>query len=648
MHVGVSGAAASQDRIDWRLLDAGIEQANIPSLLMVLVQMTGDLSWLAPRYAPRRARGLDDNDDGGLDPQLQEEIRAAAKRAIAEWRAGSPMAMPRPDDGFLAHMLGVAMAEAIPPGYGEIIASDLGLVDEQPHVVAPPGFRAIIVGAGVSGISAAVNLRRMGIECRIFEKNEDVGGTWWENHYPGAGVDTPNLTYTFSFSKNDWSRNFPLQGEILSYFQDTADRFGLREMISFGTKVQQAVWNEGARQWEVDVLGSDDVLVREVADIVISAVGVLNIPLIPEIPGADSFPGRIVHTARWPHDLELAGKRVAVIGNGASAMQVVPAIAPSVEHMTIFARSKQWAAPFPQFGREIPDGVRYLMQQVPLYRDWYQQRLTWTFNDRIHASLFKDESWPEPDRSLNPVNDAHRRAFTRYVVDELGDRQDLLEHVLPDFPPFAKRMLLDNGWYRTIIRDNVTLVPHHLAKIEGDTLTASNGDAADVDVIVLATGFRAAKFLASFKVIGREGVDLHEKWDTDDARAYLGTAIPGFPNFFMLLGPNVGSGHGGSMIRSIECQTHYVTKVLEALFERRAAAVEVREDVYEDYARRIDEAHERMVWTHTGVDNWYRNSRGRVTVITPWRNDDFWRMTRNADPGEYHFTEGMPESADAG
>ncbi len=628
---------APQGSVDMSLLERGIDQANIPSLLMVLFQITADGKWLEPPYAPHRGRGLDDNDDAGLDPDIQAEIRAAAKQAIGGWLGGGALALPRPDNAVLARMLGVAMAEDVPLGYGEIIASDLGLEAERPRRPAPAGFRAIVIGAGVSGISAAVNLRKRGIACRVFEKNEDVGGTWWENHYPGAGVDTPNLTYTFSFAKNDWSRNFPLQAEILSYFQETATRFGLRDMISFGTTVKKAAWNAETALWEVDIVGPDGVSQRETADIVISAVGVLNIPLIPEIAGAGTFPGPIIHTARWQNDIDLAGKRVAVVGNGASAMQIVPAIAPKVDHLTIFARSKQWAAPFPQFGREVPAGVRYLMQQVPLYRDWYQQRLTWTFNDRIHSSLFKDESWPEPHRSLNRTNDSHRRAFTKYVVEQLGDRQDLLEHVLPDFPPFAKRMLLDNGWYRTLIRDNVTLIPQHLVKIDGNMLTAANGETAEADILILATGFRAAEFLASYEVIGRDGVDLHEAWETDNARAYLGSTIPGFPNFFLLLGPNVGSGHGGSMIRSIECQTNYLMSLLDELFARRADAVEVSEDVFEAYNQRIDDAHNRMVWTHKGVDNWYRNSRGRVTAITPWRNDDFWRMTRQADPADYRF-----------
>lgn len=637
--------AHAPSEIDWSLLDAGIDEGNIPSLLMVLTQLTGNLAWLEPPYAPLRGRGLDDNDDARLPPEVQADIRTAAKAAIRDWLGGAPMGLPRPDDATLARMLGVSMAEPVPSGYGEIIADDLGFSKRPERRPAPDGFRAIIIGAGVSGISAAVNLRQRGIAVSIFEKNEDFGGTWFENRYPGAGVDTPNLTYTFSFAKQDWSRNFPLRDELFAYFRDTADRFGLRDCTTFGATVTRATWDAAAHRWNVTVRMADGSEHVDTADVVMSAVGVLNVPQIPDIPGSQTFPGEIIHTARWNDSIDVKGKRVAVVGNGASAMQIVPAIAPDVAHMTIFARSKQWAAPFPQFGRRIPEGVRYLMRLVPLYRDWYQQRLTWTFNDRIHSSLFKDADWSDQARSLNQVNDGHRAFFTRYVEEQLADRPDLVPHVLPDFPPFAKRMLLDNGWYRTIRRDNVTLVPEHLASVDGNVVRAAGGQEAEVDMIILATGFRAAEFLGSYDVVGRDGQRLHDVWDHDDARAYLGTVIPGFPNFFLLLGPNVGSGHGGSMIRSIECQTNYLMGVLDELFARHAEAVEVRQEVYDDYARRIDEAHEKMVWTHGGARNWYRNSRGRVTAITPWRNDDFWRMTRAPNPAEYVFERG--EESDA-
>jgi 4-hydroxyacetophenone monooxygenase len=632
-------ANSPPEKIDLGLLKQGVEQANLPTLLMVLVQLTGEEKWLAEPFIPRRGKGLDDNDTGNLPQKTQKEIRSAAFEAIANWTRGTPPVLAKPSRAFLAKMLSVAMVEEVPEQYGDVIAAAMKFEEEPPRVRAPAHTKAIIIGAGVSGICAAIKLHEMGIECQILEKNKGFGGTWWENRYPGCGVDTPNLTYTFSFAANDWSRYFPLQREILGYIEKTANEFHLKERIAFDTKVIRARWVEADAKWEVLVSDAEGKEHRHYADILVSATGVLNIPRIPKIKGIESFKGPVVHSARWPEDLNVEGKRVAVIGNGASAMQLVPAIAPKVAQLTIFARSKQWAAPFPQFGKAVPEGVRYLLNVVPMYRAWYEQRLSWTFNDRVHETLFKDPKWRDPQRSVNAVNDRHRRFFTNYVVSELGDRQDLLEHVLPDYPPFAKRMLLDNGWYRALRRDNVQLIPHNLSEVQDGKLIAGNGETVEADVIVLATGFKASEILSSYEIIGREGTVLSEFWENDNPSAYLGTTVPGFPNFFILLGPNVGAGHGGSMIRNIECQTNYATSVLQEMFEKNAATAEVRQDIYQDYSKKIDEAHEKMVWTHPGVDNWYRNSRGRVVVITPWRNDAFWRMTRQANPEEYVFGE---------
>lgn len=625
------------DLVDRARLRQGVDEANIPALLMTLVQLTGERRYLEPPYAPRRGRGLDDNDSGGLPEEIQHEVREAAWAAISAWLDGREPALPRPANTDLAAMLAVAMTEQVPGEYGDIVAASMHLDTPEPPVKASRALSAIIIGAGISGMVAAIRLQQMGIDYRIFEKNHEFGGTWWENRYPGCGVDTPNLTYTFSFRPNDWSMFFPLRDEIEAYLRGTAAEYRLYDKVSFGTHVTRAEWLADENRWQVTVRSEDGSISVHHADIVFSAVGILNIPVIPDIKGLDQFAGRVVHTSDWPEDIDLADKRVAVIGNGASAMQVVPAIADTVASLTIFARSKHWIAPFPQFRKPVPDGVRYLMQVVPLYRAWVEQRLSWTFNDRVHGTLFRDPEWSHPERAVNAINDGHREFFTRYVKEELGERQDLLDQVLPDYPPFAKRMLLDNGWYRTLRKPQVKLVPQRLAEVRGSTLVAGDGSEIEADVVILATGFQAANVLGSYDVIGRDGQVLREYWEGDNAAAYLGTLVPGFPNFFILLGPNVGSGHGGSMIRNIENQAHYATRIIETLIQHDAAAVEVREDVYRDYKARIDAAHEKLVWTHPGTENWYRNAHGRVIAITPWRNDAFWRMTRTAKVEDLRF-----------
>ena len=620
------------------LLKDGIANANIPALLMVLYQMTGEATWLQEPFAPGRSPGLDDNDSGQLPDEVQTQIRMAAEEAIEAWLAGRPLAIERPTNLRLAEMLSVAMTEHVPEEYGDIVAAGMGYdLEPTADTAIAADKTAIVIGGGVSGICAGIELGKLGIDYTLFEKNEDFGGTWFENRYPGCGVDTPSLTYTFSCRPNDWSMYFPLRDEIEGYLLDTAREFGLYDKACFRTHVEEARWNTATDQWDVTITTPDGKRETHSADYLFSAVGILNIPKFPQIDGLDEFAGEVYHTSRWPAEADLSGKRVAVIGNGASGMQVAPAIADEVSRMTIFARSKQWAAPFPQFRKKVPEGVRYLMQVVPLYRAWLEQRLSWTFNDRVHGTLFRDPEWEHPERAVNEINDAHRRVFTRYVEEQLQDRPELIERVLPEYPPFAKRMLLDNGWFRTIKKPHVDLIPEHLAKVEGNTLSTSSGETVEADVIILATGFQTTNVLGSYDIVGREGQLLRDHWGEDNASAYLGTLVPGFPNFFILLGPNVGSGHGGSMIRNIENQMHFAGQVVQCAEAQEASTVEVKETAYTDYSRRIDDAHDRLVWTHPGTENWYRNSQGRVVAITPWRNDAFWRMTRSPDEADLQF-----------
>jgi 4-hydroxyacetophenone monooxygenase len=620
--------------------------ANVPSLLMVLVQLTGERRWLDERYRPEKARGLSDNDTGGLPLEVQDEIRVAAFDAIRGWRGGEPVAIPAPSDGLLVEMMGATMGETVPPQYAPMIAAELG-VDRAEGVGAtgsaamaagraPTGSEVAVIGAGISGICAGVRLKEAGIPFTIFEKNDDVGGVWLQNRYPGAAVDTPNHLYSFSFAPHDWSRYFAPQEEIRAYLRKVAEDFDLLPHIRFATEVTSARWDESGLSWTLTAVDDQGRELRHDATMVISAVGAFNKPKWPKVTGMDRFKGPTAHTARWPDDLDLTGKRVAVIGTGASAMQVVPAIAESTESLTVFQRSPQWIAPFEKFQQSIPEPVRVLLREVPLYYAWYRTRLAWVFNDRLHASLQKDPSWDHPNRSINEINDRHRRGLTRYIEGELGNRTDLLDKCVPDYPPFGKRMLLDNGWYRTVARDDVELIDESVVEVRADRVVSSSGEEFVVDVLVWATGFDVVNFLAPMEIIGRDGRRLHEQWNGDDARAYLGTAIPGFPNLFCLYGPNTQFGHGGSLITVMERQMDYLMALLTRMAEHDVEVVEVREEVHDEYNERIDRAHENMVWTHQGMDTYYRNSRGRVVVNNPFRMVDFWSFTEDADLSDYH------------
>jgi 4-hydroxyacetophenone monooxygenase len=471
----------------------------------------------------------------------------------------------------------------------------------------------------------------------IVERRHAVGGVWYDNRYPGAACDVPSHLYSFSFAPYDWSRFFAGSREIHSYLDRIADDFGIRENIRFGVEVTEARYDEGADEWEADVVTASGEHEKLRANLLFSCVGAFNKPRIPDVRGLDRFKGPSVHTARYPDaGLELAGRDVILVGNGASAMQVAPAIAEEVASLTIVQRTPQWVAPFPKFGKAIPEPLRRLLLQVPLYRLWYRLRLSWAFNDKLYEALQIDPHWNGNGQSINAINNAHRRGLTAYMKAELGGAQHLLPVVLPAYPPFGKRMLLDNGWFRTLARKNVRHVAGGVTKVLPDGVITSDGAEHKADIIIWATGFDVVNFLAPMKVFGLGGRNLHSDWNGDDARAYLGTVVPGYPNFFCLYGPNTQFGHGGSLITVLERQMHYIMSLLRQMFARGIDRVDVQRKVHDDYNEKVDRTHEQLVWTYPGVENYYKNSKGRVVVNNPFRILDVWRMTETADLGDFN------------
>lgn len=623
--------------VDDAALRDAIAVANIPVLAMVLHHLTGDDRWLSEPYAPTRARGLSDHDTGGLPEAVQAEIREAAEHAVRDWSRGVPPARPRPTPEHLEHMLSVCVAEDVPAEYARLMLVEMGFEpDATPALPAPVGDDAavLIVGAGVSGLALAVRLDRVGIPFTIVEKNDDVGGTWLENRYPGAGVDTPSYLYSLSFFPRNWSTYYGKRDEVLGYLRDVADHFGLRDRIRFRTEVRQAVWDDGSQRWHVQLDHADGTSERVAVRYLVTAVGLLSRPQVPDLPGMDRFRGPLFHSARWPEGLDVSGKRVAIVGSGASAMQIVPAIAAQAGHVTVFQRSPQWAAPAENYFSPVRPQVHWLVRHVPYYHRWYRFRLAWLFNDRVWPSLQKDPDWPHPERSLNATNDGYRAFFTAHIRAELGDREDLVDKALPTYPPYGKRILLDNGWYAALRRPDVELVTEAVSEITATGVRTSSGAEHAADVVVLCTGFEAQRLLHPIDIRGRDGRSIRDVWGDDDPHAYLGVATPGFPNLMFMYGPNTNPG-GGSYIFIAECQARYITDLLARSIEAGVAVLEPRPDVHDEFNRQVDEQHGRMVWTHPGMSTYYRNPSGRVVTNWPWRVVDYWERTGSADLDDF-------------
>ena len=628
--------------LDW--LEPALSIANIPTLACLLVHLTGDQRWIEGKYVPARTRGLDDNEDGGLSLDVQGEIRDAALQAIGAWVAGARPALENPSDALLCKIMGVSLGETIPLEYAPMIRNELHLPDAmatdakvRPETV-PAGFRAVIIGAGISGLCAAVEFRKAGIAYTILERNVRPGGVWLENRYPGAACDVPSHLYSFSFAPHEWSRYFAGSREIQAYLESLAEAEGIMENIRFGAEVIEARFVEDDQLWEVDAIGADGASETLRANIVVSGVGAFNKPRLPDIVGIESFKGPSVHTARYPDEgLELEGRDVVLVGNGASAMQVAPAIVDKVRSLTVVLRTPQWVAPFPKFGMDIPADLRRLMREVEPYRLWYRLRLSWAFNDKQYGALQRDPDWTERSDSINALNDVHRRGLTAYMEQELGTAGHLLPALLPDYPPFGKRMLMDNGWFRTLAKRHVETVIGSVVEVRSDGVVTSDGVERKADVLIWATGFDVVNLLAPMRVRGRDGMLLDTEWEADNARAYLGTVLPCFPTFFPLYAPNTQFGHGGSLISVLERQIHYVISLLGQMFDSHIDVIDVRRDIYEQYNERVDATHEKMIWTLPNLKGYYKNSRGRIVVNNPFRIVDVWKMTERANLEDFNL-----------
>ncbi|RYX97043.1 MAG: NAD(P)/FAD-dependent oxidoreductase [Comamonadaceae bacterium] len=633
---------------NFNLHDA-LKHASIPTLTMCLAQITGDECWLEAPFVPQKDVRLFADESGGLDEATQQAVRDAIEKVMGELERGDRSLPGAPDQEQLARMMRTCVAEPVPAEYVPLMMEEFGFAqrDAAWHEPVPRArledFQVLIVGAGMSGICAAVKLEQLGIRWTLVEKNADVGGVWMNNDYPEAGVDTPNHFYSYSFAPNTgWTGYFSKRDEVWKYFRDVADRFNVREKMRFSTEVNAMAWNDEAQRWEVDITAQDGVTRREQAHAVICAVGQLNRPKIPSIPGLADFAERAFHTAEWRHDVPLDGKRVALVGTGASSMQVLRTVAEKAAHVTIFQRSPQWVRPSTDYHRKVTPEVNWLLEHVPYYYQWYRFGLFWRFADGLLKSLDRDPDWPHPGRSVNKRNDRHRQQLTEYLLAELEGREDLVPKVLPDYPPYGKRILVDNDWYRTLKRDNVSLVNAGVSSVSNGELVDSEGTRHPVDVIVLGTGFEAGQMLMPMEITGRAGVRLHDLWEGDNPRAYKGITVPGFPNLFCLYGPNTNLGHGGSVIFQAECQVKYVTACLVAMLEKNLASIDVRSEVHDSYNQQVDEEHGRLIWTHPGMTSWHRNAQGRVFSTMPWRLVDYWNMTREPDLADYRVESRLP------
>jgi 4-hydroxyacetophenone monooxygenase len=627
---------------DEAALRSALAEADIAPMLMVHAQLSGDLD-LLDEVAPHihGAWSFLESVPEALKQKVRDRLVAVLKDYAVTGREPPQHIAPET----LQRMMSAGVGQTVPEEYIPLLVEETQLDGQDTRAVRwhrTPSredverFNVIIIGTGFSGLCAAIRLKQLGIPFVTLEKNQGVGGTWLENDYPGCAVDTPNHFYSYSFNPNPrWTRHFSRRDEILAYIESSVDKYGLRSHIRFGVEVTVATFDEHQACWRVTCCAGDGTIDTVIGNALIFAVGQLNRPSIPPIAGLDRFRGPVFHTAQWDHAVGLCGKRVAMIGTGASAVQAAPSIAPDVARLIVFQRTPHWLMNNPNYHKEVGAGNRWAIEHIPYFAQWMRFQLFWAGSDGFHASLQVDPDWPMPDRSLNEANHRMRELIVDYVRKELDNDPVLLAKVIPPYPPYGKRMLRDNHWYRMLRRPNVELVTGSIAHVTQDTIVMEDGTTHEADVIIMATGFHASKMLWPMEITGRGGRTIRGVWGDDDPRAYLGITVPGFPNLFLTYGPNTNLAHGGSIIFHAECQVRYITQALREMVEHGYATLEVRADVHDAYNKLLDEKCRNMVWSHPGVTSWYKNRHNRVTVTSPWRLLDYWRLTQHFVPEDY-------------
>lgn len=610
-------------------LRRAIEETPAHLLLGVYCHLTGDTE-LAERCRPH----IQSIWRGGpqLSAELQSEIRERTLARLLGPQPASPTPVTR---GLLAATMGTVVGEEITGEFIPLLVEQMGFTPVgrfEPHAHAKPstGFRVAVIGAGLSGIASAVKLTQAGYDYQVFEKLDEVGGVWWSNRYPGVAVDTPSHFYSYSFALNpDWPRALSDGAVLRKYWQDTVKKYGVRDKISFQTEVRSCVWQPEAKRWRLRIRQSDGSEHQEDFNALIVAAGLFSEAQPPNVPGLKNFKGKIVHTAHWDPTIDLTNKHVIQIGTGASGVQVGPSVAPNVANLTVFQRTPPYVVVRPAESSDFSEGFRWGMRHIPHLAQWMRFFTYWGASDGMYPATRRSPAYEGNDLAVNAYGEGFGNMIIAGMKAKLASRPDLIEKLIPKYPFMGKRPLRDSNWLDTLMRDNVELVAQAVGQIVEDGVLAEDGTFYPADVIILATGFKMTALLKHIEFVGSDGERLADVWGEEDPRAYLGTLVSGFPNLFIMQGPNFGATHGAGVNIYSEAQTHYVLRCLDLLAERQARSIEVKSDAFWRFNERVDSACAGAIWSHPKIRVYYNNSKHRNFISWPWRIVDMWQMMRD-------------------
>ncbi|MGW2824297.1 flavin-containing monooxygenase [Streptomyces sp. NPDC001443] len=637
-------ATEAPRRVDKAFVDRALDDADLNALRLALYQATRDetLLELPLKTTPMYGGALNQT---VLAEEAVPILRAKAVEFLLNKPVGFTETTPADDD--LRRMYEAFRNEEL-TDRDWVYRRDLAAFDEHPRSARwsvakpeiPEGFQVAVIGAGFGGIAVAVQLERLGIPYTVYERRPELGGTWSINAYPDVRVDTTNFLYQFFFEKNyPWTEYFARAGEVREYLEHVAKKYGVHEHISFDSDVKEASFGTATGTWSLDVV-VDGRSQRLTANAVVSASGLFATPKRPDIPGIDEFQGEIVHTAECTGRERLDGRNVAVIGNGSTGVQMLSSVCSRASRVGVFQRTPQWISPRERYGEPISPETRWLLDTMPYYWNWYCYSIATL---RLGGQVLQepDPEWQAAGGLVNEANDGYRESLTQYIKAKLGDRPDLWEKLIPKHAPMARRLIVDNSWYASLLKDDVELVTESIERFTPTGIRTVDGKERDYDLVFTATGFATQKYLWPTKYRGLGDATLEERWNDPAGggpRAYLSITVPDFPNLFIMYGPN-SQNRSGSLIVWMETWARYIAEGLIQLIQGGHRSLTVREDVFEEYNRRLDEAMLSLIWYDPGSKdrNYYVNEFGRQQVNVPWRLEEYHELLARFRPEDYRF-----------
>ncbi len=612
------------------VISRAVEFADLAALRIAIFQASGDEE--IGRLGPVATLSAQDRQ------RLIDRCIELIDSSLETWTIRTP------SDEELSSLLEMVIGVPTPEGDFELRKQVLSFEDYPFFADWPSGqpaqaedFHVAIIGGGFNGVATAVQLEQLGIPYTVYERRSELGGTWSIHKYPDIRVDTLSASYEFSFEKNyKWTEYFARGPEVKGYLRHIAEKFGVMPNLRFEHDLVEARFDDDTQMWNVTFRLPDGSTTSKTVNAIVSAAGLFANPKEPDFPGIEGFGGTVVHPTRWPEDLDLAGKRVAVIGNGSTGVQLLARVAEMAGHTDVFVRTPQWISPRDKYGTHVEPETRWLIDSMPGYWNWCRiTSIMHLFN--FHRDyLIRDPEFEATGGRITQTSENVRAFLTDYIRTETGGRQDLIDRLMPDHAPMVRRPIVDNGWYRTLTRDDVDLVTDDIVRFTETGIETADGVHHELDVVISATGFDIVKYLWPAEYFGRGGANLHERWEEETPMAYVGMMVPDFPNLFILYGPNSQPVSGGVALPAwYQMWAGFVARCLTQVIDNGQRTVEVTREAFEEYNRRLVEESQQIIMVTEETSkrkNYYVNERGRMQVNAPWETCDYYRMTSYPDP----------------